>query len=99
MFSNARAKGVAIVIAGAGLVLVGLPIALVVTRVGWLVVAVGLVLFVLVGPTVVLLAASSRALRPPVRQTEHPISFPAWLLSTVKLTGERDRRDGGDRRT
>lgn len=77
----------------------GLLIALVVSRVGWLVVAVGLVLLIVVGPSVLVLAASSRALRPPVRQTEHPISFPAWLWSTVKLTGERGRRDGGDRRS
>lgn len=77
--------------------LVGLLLALAVTGVGWLVLAVGLVLLIVVGPTILLLAASSRALRPQVRQTEHPISFPAWLLSTVKLTGERGPRDGDDR--
>jgi hypothetical protein len=97
---NGRAQGVLIVITGAALLVVGLPVALLVSRVGWLIVAVGVVLLVLVGPTAVLIAASSRALRPPVRRREHPITFLAWLWSTVKLTGERGRSDSrDDRRT
>lgn len=94
---NAQRKASGVVIVGAALLLGGLPLALVVTRVGWLLVAVGIVLCLLIGPTILLVAASARALRPPARQSEYPITFLAWLWSTVKLTGERGASEGDDR--